>query len=185
MEDNRIIDLYWQRNESAISETASKYGRYLYSISYQILSDIQDAEECVNDTYHDAWNAIPPHRPSVLSTFLGKITRRISIDLWRKQNAVKRGKGEITVVLDELAECVSDSTGVEEKAERRELTEKINGFLIELPETERNVFLRRYWYMDSVSAIARRFCFSDSKVTSMLYRTRAKLRTMLEKEGYK
>ena len=102
MEDNRIVDLYWQRNESAISETATKYGKYLHSISYQILLNAEDAEECVNDTYYDAWQSMPPHRPSILSTFLGKITRRISIDLWRKYSAKKRGGGVVALALEEL-----------------------------------------------------------------------------------
>ena len=122
MEDNRIIDLYWQRNEDAISETASKYGKYLHSIAYQVLSNTQDAEECVNDTYIDAWNTMPPHRPSILSTFLGKITRRISIDLWRKYSAEKRGGGEVALALDELEDCVSGNGSVEEESEHRELT---------------------------------------------------------------
>lgn len=104
MEDNRIVDLYWHRNEKAITETATKYGKYLHSISYHILLNDEDAEECVNDTYNDAWQSMPPHRPSILSTFLGKITRRISIDLWRKQSADKRGGGEMALALDELDE---------------------------------------------------------------------------------
>ena len=184
MEDSRIVDLYWQRNEDAISETASKYGKYLRSISYQILSNAQDAEECVSDTYHDAWNTMPPHRPSVLSTFLGKITRRISIDLWRRYNAEKRGSGEIAIVLDELEECVSGSESVEKEVEQKELIKKINDFLAALSDNERHIFLCRYWYLDSVSSIAKQFCFMESKVTSMLYRTRTKLRMLLEKEGY-
>ena len=184
MEDNRIIDLYWQRNEDAILETASKYGKYLHSIAYQVLSNTQDAEECVNDTYIDAWNTMPPHRPSILSTFLGKITRRISIDLWRKYSAEKRGGGEVALALDELEDCVSGNGSVEEESERRELTRKINEFLLALPVTERQVFLCRYWYMDSVSSIAKQFDYSESKITSMLHRTRAKLRVLLEKEGY-
>lgn len=183
MEDDRIIDLYWNRSEEAISETALKYGKYLYSIAYQVLSNGQDAEECVNDTYYDAWNTIPPHRPSILSTFLGKFTRRISIDLWRKNNAEKRGNSEIILVLDELEDCVSGSGSVEEESERRELTRKINDFLRALPDTERQVFLCRYWYMDSIASIAKQFSFSESKTTSMLHRTRTKLRALLEKEG--
>ena len=183
MEDRRIVDLYWHRNENAIAETAEKYGRYLHSIAYRILSNTEDAEECVNDTYADAWNAMPPHRPSVLSTFLGKITRRISIDLWRRRNAGKRGGGEIELVLEELEECVSGGT-VEEESERRELREKLNDFLLSLPSPERKVFLCRYWYMEPISSISQEFGYSESKVTSMLYRTRGKLRVMLEKEGY-
>lgn len=183
MEDKRIIELYWQRSEDAISETASKYGTYLHSIAYQILSNTQDAEECVNDTYTGAWNAMPPHSPSILSAFLGKITRRISIDVWRKYSAQKRGGGETALALEELEDCVSGSGSVEEAWERRELTRKLNEFLRLLPDTERRVFLCRYWYMDSVPSIAQQFGFSESKVTSMLHRTRNKLRVLLEKEG--
>ncbi len=184
MEDHQIVDLYWQRNENAIAETAAKYGNYLYRISNQILQNAEDAEECVNDTYNDAWQSMPPHRPSILSTFLGKITRRISIDLWRKHSAEKRGGGVIPLALDELEECVSGTGDVEGEVERLELQKKLNGFLLALPQTERVVFMRRYWYMDSVSSIAKRFACSESKVKSMLYRTRKKLRAMLEKEGY-
>ena len=184
MDDRRIVDLYWQRNESAISETAAKYGQYLYSISYQILINAEDAEECVNDTYSDAWNCMPPHRPSVLSSFLGKITRRISIDLWRKNRAEKRGGGEIPVALDELEECVSGTGSIEAEIERLELQRKLNDFLLALPQTERQVFICRYWYFDSIADIARQFASSEGKIKSMLFRTRNKLRAMLEKEGY-
>jgi RNA polymerase sigma-70 factor (ECF subfamily) len=183
MDDNRIVDLYWQRNESAISETATKYGKYLHSISYQILLNNEDAEECVNDTYNDAWQSMPPHRPSILSTFLGKITRRISIDLWRKYSAEKRG-GVMTLALDELEECVSGTGDVEAEVKRLELQKKLNDFLLALPKVDRQVFMCRYWYMDSISDIAKQFAYSQSKVKSMLYRTRNKLRAMLEKEGY-
>ena len=183
-DDSKIIDLFWERDETAISETAEKYGSYLRSISYRILNNTYDAEECVNDTYRDAWRVIPPNRPAVLSTFLGKITRRISIDLWRKNNAEKRGGGEMPVALDELGECISDRGSISDEAEYHALTGIINDFLRSLPETEQKVFLRRYWYLDPVSSIAKRFGFSESKVTSMLFRVRGKLRTRLEKEGY-
>ena len=184
MEDEKIVELFWNRSENAIFETANKYGGYLNTISYNILSDSEDAKECVNDTYHDAWNAMPPHRPSILSTFLGKITRRVSIDRWRKRNAEKRGGGEILLALEELNECVSGSGSVEDEIERRELIGLFNEFLNTLSATERRVFLCRYWYMDSIRSIAQQFGFSESKVTSMLHRTRIKLRTVLEKEGY-
>ena len=184
MEDKHIVELYWERSECAISETDAKYGGYLSSISYQILQNREDAQECVNDTYHDAWNNMPPHRPSILSTFLGKITRRISIDRWRKHQAAKRGGGEIPLVLDELKDCVAGTYDVEMEVERRELIERINSFLRSLPEIERSVFMCRYWYMDSISSIAGQFGFSQSKAASMLHRTRGKLRAVLEKEGY-
>lgn len=184
MDDNRIVELYWERNEQAVAETAAKYGKYLNSIAYQILSNIQDVEECVNDTYNDAWKSIPPHRPNVLSTYLGKITRRISIDLWRKNSAEKRGGGEVTIALDELEDCVSGTGSIEDELERKELVRIMNRFLMKLPDTERRLFLRRYWGFESISSLTKRFGFSESKVASMLHRTRNKLRKELEKEDY-
>ncbi len=183
MDDERIVALYWSREETAIKETASKYGSYLHSISYGILANREDAQECVNDTYSDAWNTMPPHRPSILSTFLGKITRRISIDRWRKRSAEKRGGGELPLALEELEDCVSGEGSVEDEVIRRELIKRFNDFLDTLPATERRMFLCRYWYLDSIETIAQQFGFSQSKVASMLRRTRLKLRTLLEKEG--
>lgn len=183
MDDQEIIDLYFQRSENAISETASKYGGYCYSIAYNILTNNEDAEESVSDTYLAAWNAMPPRRPSILATFLGKITRRLSIDRWRSRNAYKRGGGEIILALEELEDCVSDDQTVEKAYDRKHLAAVFNRFLDALPETERRVFLCRYWYMDPIAYIAAHFGFSDSKVTSMLHRTRRKLYTALEKEG--
>ncbi len=184
MDDERIVALYWDRAEQAITETAAKYGRYCHTISYNILSDYEDAEECVNDTYIQAWNCIPPHRPSILSIFLGKITRRISIDRWRKRSARKRGGGELPLALDELAECISDGTGPEQELNREHLANVINAFVHSLPSAEQKVFLCRYWYMESVSSIGRRFSYSESKTKTMLHRTRNKLRTVLCKEGF-
>jgi len=184
MDDSHIVELYWSRSETAITETAVKYGSYLTSISYNILADREDAVECVNDTYHDAWNTMPPHRPSILSAFLGKIARRISIDRWRKRNAGKRGGGEIILALEELEDCVSGVGSVEDEIVRQELQKLYHDFLNTLSATERKVFLCRYWYMDSIGDIAQEFGFSQSKVASMLHRTRGKLRTVLEKEGY-
>ena len=183
MDDTQIVELYWARKESAIEETAAKYGSYCRSIAGNILQNQDDAEECVNDTWLGAWNSMPPHRPSVLSTFLGKLTRRISIDKWRRTTAKKRGNGQLPLVLAELEDCVSDGKSIEEETERKLLAEVIAAFVKSLPETEQKVFLCRYWYMDSVSAIATRFRFSESKVKSMLFRTREKLRVRLEKEG--
>jgi len=182
MEDERIVSLYWERSEQAIAETSSKYGKYCYTIAYNILSSPEDAEESVNDTYMDAWNSIPPHKPSVLSSFLGKITRRLSIDRWRRAHAEKRG-GAMIWVLDELEECIADEKSVEQKVEAKLLADVINSFVKALPDTEQRVFLCRYWYMDSVESIAKEFGFSQSKVKSMLYRTREKLRAQLIKEG--
>lgn len=184
MEDAQIVSLYWARSEEAIAETDAKYGPYLTQISYQILHSREDAGECVNDTYHDAWNAMPPHRPTFLSAFLGKITRRISIDCWRHRQADKRGGGELPLALDELGECVSGQASVEDEAIRREAVATIQRFLDSLPSTERRVFLCRYWYLDSIADIAGRFGFTEGKVKSMLHRTRGKLRIVLEQEGY-
>ena len=181
--DERIIELYWLRNEAAITETSEKYGGYCRSIAYNILHDTEDAKECENDTYLDAWNNMPPNKPSVLSAFLGKITRRISIDLWRKKHAEKRGGGEMNLVLDELEDCIADKSDVEAVIEQREMMRIIGEYLDKLPVTERRVFLRRYWYMEPIAKIAEDLGFSVSKITSMLHRTRKKLRQKLESES--
>ena len=184
MDDKSIVDLYFSRNQDAIAQTDKKYGRYCYSIAYNILTNKEDAEESVSDTYMTAWKAIPPRRPSVLSTFLGKITRHISIDRWRERSAYKRGGGEVTLALEELEDCVAGQQNVEMEYERKELIQAYVKFLDTLPVTERRVFLRRYWYVDSVETIAKEFGFSQSKVKTMLYRTRVKLRKQLAEEGY-
>lgn len=184
MDDKSIVQLYWDRSEQAIVETDSKYGAYCYSIAHNILTNREDAEESVSDTYMAAWRSMPPRRPSILSAFLGKITRHLSIDRWRSRNAYKRGGGEIVLALEELGDCVSGAETPEGQLLRRELAAAINTFLEGLPETERSVFLCRYWYMDSVAETAEHFGFTESKVKTMLHRTREKLRKKLEKEGY-
>ena len=184
MNDKNIVDMYFNRDEEAITQTDKKYGRYCYSIAYNILTNKEDAEESVSDTYMTAWRAIPPRRPSALSTFLGKITRHISIDRWRERSAYKRGGGEVTLALEELEDCVAGLQNVEMEYERKELIRAYVKFLDTLPVTERRVFLCRYWYVDSVEAIAEKFGFSQSKVKTMLHRTRAKLRKQLAEEGY-
>lgn len=182
MEDEKIIALYWDRSEAAISETDKKYGNYCFSIARNILTNKEDAEECVSDTYMAAWDAIPPQRPSLLATFLGKITRNLSIDRWRTQNRQKRGGGEVALALEELQDCIADPRTTESVLEGKRLAAVFNAFLDSLPETERRVFLCRYWYLDPIADIARCYGFSVSKVTSMLHRTRKKLRITLEKE---
>ena len=184
MEDEKILALYWARDEKAVEETAAKYGRYCYSIAYNILTSREDAEECVNDTYAAAWDAMPPHRPAVLSAFLGKLTRRISIDQWRRRNSEKRGGGEVPLVLEELKDCIAPEGDAQARLEGKLLAEAINGFVGTLPRTEQQVFLCRYWYLDSIESIARQFGFSQSKIKSMLHRTRGKLRTALNREGF-
>ena len=184
MDDKTIVELYFLRNEDAITLTEEKYGPYCYSIAYNILSNREDAQESVSDTYMAAWNSIPPRRPSVLSAFLGKLTRHISIDRWRQRTAAKRGGGEVAVALEELSECVAGLQNIELEYERKELMKAYTRFLKELPETERRVFLGRYWYMESIGAIANKFGFSQSKVKMLLQRTRIKLRLRFEEEGY-
>jgi RNA polymerase sigma-70 factor (ECF subfamily) len=183
MDDSRIIDLYWSRSENAINETAVKYGKYCRTIAYNILSNAEDADESVNDTYLGAWNSMPPHRPSILATFLGKITRRISINRWREKNTGKRGGGEVPLVLDELVECIPSENDVESRVQADELAKVIDAFIIALPGAERRVFVCRYWYLDSIPAICKQFDFSPSKVKSMLHRTRNKLMLCLKEEG--
>ena len=183
MEDPGILELFFARSEQAIAETDRKYGGYCYSIAYNILSSKEDSEESVSDTYLAAWNLIPPRKPNFLNAFLGKITRHISIDRWRKRNAQKRGGKEMILALEELGECAA-SPDMDTEIARWELTRILNDFLENLPETERNVFLCRYWYLDSIEAIVHATGFTQSKVTSMLHRTREKLRKRLSKEGY-
>ena len=155
-----------------------------YSIAYNILTSKEDAEESVSDTYMTAWRAIPPRRPSALSAFLGKITRHISIDRWRERVATKRGGGEVPLALEELKDCISGMQDVEMEYERKEVLKTYVKFLEALPTTERRVFLCRYWYVESIETIADKFGFSQSKVKTMLHRTRAKLRKRLAEEGY-
>lgn len=183
MEDTEILELYFARSEQAIAETDRKFGSYCYTIAYNILSNREDSEESVSDTYLAAWNAIPPRRPNLFRAFLGKLTRHISIDRWRKYSAQKRGGGEMPLALEELEDCAGGGDAESALAEK-ELTRLLNAFLAGLPETERNVFLCRYWYLDSIQTISQRAGFTQSKVTSMLHRTRGKLRKKLGEEGY-
>lgn len=182
MEDAGIVSLYWDRSEQAIVETDRKYGAYCFSISYNILTNREDAQECVSDTYMAAWRAMPPKKPGILSAFLGKITRCISLDRWKSRSAYKRGGGEVMLALEELEDCLSGGETPEEALLRRETVKELNRFLEALPKIERQVFLCRYWYLDSVKDIAQRFGFTEGKVTSMLHRTRKKLGKCLEKE---
>ena len=182
MDDLEIIELYFCRDEKALTETAHKYGNYCYTIAFNVLNSIEDSKETVNDTYLELWNTIPPERPTVLSAFIGKITRRLAIGRWRKNTAVKRGGGEFEATLDELSECISDNTNVEKIVEGKLVVSTINEFLKKLPDTERNVFICRYWYADSVKSVAKQFGFSESKVKSMLMRTRTKLKQKLAEE---
>ena len=182
MDDLEIIELYFCRDEKALTETARKYGNYCYTVAFSVLNSMEDSKETVNDTYLELWNTIPPDRLTVLSAFIGKITRRLAIGRWRKNTAVKRGGGEFEATLDELSECISENANVEKIVEGKLVVSTINEFLKKLPDTERNVFICRYWYADSVKSVAKQFGFSESKVKSMLMRTRTKLKQKLAEE---
>jgi RNA polymerase sigma-70 factor (ECF subfamily) len=183
MEDSNIIELYFNRSENAISETSLKYGNYLGSISINILRSYEDAAECVNDTYLHAWNAIPPSRPSAFRVWLGTITRNLSFDRYKKFRAQKRGKNETELLLSELAKCIPAPCSVEKELEDNEIAQIVSGFLKAQRQENRIIFLRRYWYGDSIAQIAKIFDVSESKVKSSLFRTRNQLRRYLEKEG--
>ena len=184
MEDFKIIELFFLRSENAISETERKYGRYLSKIAYNILFDLEDSKECVNDTYMKAWNSIPPQQPEILSTFLGKITRHLAIDLFRKKHAEKRKNSEYALSLSELDECIPDNFSPEKESEQKELSESINRFLASLSKENRDIFVCRYFYSDSIKEIASFFKSSESKIKSSLFRSRKALKEHLEKEGF-
>lgn len=185
MEDNEIIGLFFSRDERAISETDAKYGVRLRAAAERILSDHEDSRECANDTYLRVWNDIPPTRPLHFSAYLSAILRRIALDRLRRQKAEKRTAqpSEYVLSLDELAECVPGGTMPEEEYDRQMLTEALERFLRSLPDTTREIFLRRYWYFDSVKDIARASGAGESKIKSVLFRTRKALCAYLKKEG--
>lgn len=183
MDDRAIVNLYWERDESAIAATKERYGAYLFRIAFYILSEPSDSEECVNDTYFGAWNSIPPQKPQVLQTYLGKLTRRIAIDRYRKNTAFKRGSHTVTLSIEELSECLPDNSSVEQKVESHRLSAAINGFLHELSQEKRRVFLMRYWYSMPIRDISALMGFRESKTVSMLSRTRKALKAYLEKEA--
>lgn len=184
MQDESIIALYWQRDETAIRKTEQKYGRYLNRIAYNILADREDSEESVNDTYWRAWESIPPHRPGVLATYLGKITRQLSIDIFRKKHREKRKSSEYALSLEELGDCVDGGEGPQEQAELRLLADALSRFLRTLPPGTRTAFIARYYYLDPIKEIAACRGMSESKLKSLLYRTRQQLRAYLQKEGF-
>ena len=183
MDDRRIIDLYWARSQQAIAESELKYGAYCRAIARGILDREEDAEECVNDTWFNAWNAMPPQRPGILSAFFGKLTRNLSLDRWRRGRAAKRGSGQTEVALHELEDCLPDRRGPEEALEAGETAAVISAFLRTLPDVDRRLFVRRYFHMESLEELARRFGMGESQVKSRLHRTRKKLKAKLEKEG--
>lgn len=184
MEDHEIIALFLLRDEAAIRQTAEKYGGRLRAFAYGIVSDLQTAEECENDTYMEAWRSIPPHEPrEYFYAFLARITRHISLNCCRDRSRLKRS-AFICELSVELEQCIPAPDDAACRADEMELRRAINGFLGKLGEEKRNIFIRRYWYLDSVADISKRFAMSESKVKTTLFRCRKQLRAYLEQEGY-
>lgn len=184
MEDVKIIELYWDRDESAIEETSKKYGAYCFSIANSILENSSDSEECVNDVYMKVWTSIPPQRPTLFDSFLGTITRNLSLDRYRRRSAEKRGGGNVELALDELRETLKLRDESEKIVESVVLGDLLNRFLREIKPEAKAVFIRRYWMFSPTSAIARDMGIGESKVKMILSRTRKKLSKFLETEGY-
>ena len=184
MTDNDIIMLFWDRDEQAISRTKEKYQSYLYKISVNILCDEQDVRECLNDTYLSVWNSIPPNRPKDFKAYIGRIARNISLNKFKAEKTKKRGGSQTKAVLCELDECVSTTFGVEDSVNEKELTALIEEFLRSQPKLKLNLFVKRYWYMNSIKEISSEFNMSEGKVTAILCRMRKDLKIILETEGF-
>lgn len=183
MEDKQIVELYWARSETAIAETEKKYGRYCHYIAYQILYNDEDAKEVVNDTYLKTWNTIPPQRPASLRPYVGMISRQLALDVYKEQHAQKRG-GQVSLVLDELSECIPDNDSGADIGESVALSDALSRFIWTLPQRTRNIFVRRYFYISTIAEIAKDFSMKESNVTMHLLRTRKKLEQFLKKEGF-
>lgn len=184
MEDNRIIELFWNRREEAIEAAQAAYGSYCLSIARRILPSPEDAEECVNDAMLALWNSIPPNWPRRLPNYLGKIVRRTAIDRLRKETAAKRGGSEADLTLDELEETLTAAGTPESILEKKELAVAVNEILRGFPELERNLLIRRYWFLDSIGEIAARYGFSQAKTSKILSRGRQKLAEALKKKEW-
>ena len=183
MEDKQIVELYWERSETAIAETEKKYGRYCHYIAYQILYNDEDAEQVVNDTYLKTWNTIPPQRPDLLKSYVGMITRQLALNAYEMQHTQKRG-GQIPLVLDELSECIPDNANSADIGDNIALSDALDRFIRSLPQRTRNIFVRRYFYISTIAEIAKDFSLKESNVTMHLLRTRKKLAQFLKKEGF-
>lgn len=183
LDDARIVDLYWQRSEDAVPQTVIKYGGYCRTIAWNILQNAEDAEECVNDTWLGAWSSMPEHRPSLLAPYLARLTRWLCLNRLDERKRLKRGGGEASLALEELDNTLASAEDAQRTLERKELSQAIDRFLSTLDVTERRVFLARYWFMLPVKDIAGRYDFTQSKVKSMLLRTRRKLKNYLKEEG--
>ena len=184
MEDGRITELFWNRDEEAIRQTEQVYGAYLRAISRRILGNEEDAGECVNDCLWEAWNSIPPHRPESLANFLGRIARRRAIDLLRKNNALKRGGGEADAAFEELEDVTATFDTPESLYEKEQLAEAVRSFVRGLKQPDRDLFIRRYWFLDTVPELAARRQMTTGQVTMRLARCRKKLAAYLKKEKW-
>lgn len=184
MEDQQIVALYHQRNEQAIVQTETKYGAYCTGIAQNILQNMQDSEECVNDTWLRTWNSIPPAKPENLKTYVGKITRNLSLNRLEYRHREKRGGGEAMLALDEIGEVASPEADLAAQIEREEFSRILNAFLWSLSERDCCVFIRRYYYLESVERISKRYAINQATVFKILSRARGKLRNALAKEGY-
>lgn len=182
LEDKQIVNLYFSRKEQAISETKSKYSSFCRKIAFNILSNNEDTDECENDTYLKMWNSIPPNRPASLKAYIGKITRNIAIDLWKKNHTQKRNTG-IEILFSELEDVISSTSQIENEYELAELTSTINKWLSTLSKQEQSLFVLRYWQGESVKNIAKQWNTSPGKLSSKLFRLRKSLKSALEKEG--
>ena len=184
MEDNLIVELYFERDERAIAETNKKYGKYCFSVANNILSNEQDSEECINDTWNRAWNAMPPQRPNNLKLFLAKLVRNLALDKIKHSTREKRGKNNLNIALDEISEIISDASNIEDYIESKEFMISVNLFLKELPMRDCNIFVSRYFYLETVEQISNKYALTPSNVNKILSRTRIKLKEFLKKEGY-
>ena len=182
MRDEELIALFFRREEAVLQAVAEKYGKYCHSIALRMLQNDEDAEECVNETWWKAWSSIPPHRPKCLSTFLGKITRNLALDRRKRDNAQRRGGDRIVLALEELGQCIPSTEGVEQAVEETELAKAIERFLLGYPKRERSIFIGRYWHLYSIAELASAYGMSESRVSSLLFRMRKKLKVCLEKE---
>ena len=182
MEDSKIIQLYWDRDESAIPATAAKYGGFCHSVALNLLGGREDAEECVNDTWHAAWRSMPPQRPARLRAWLGRVVRNLALDRWKRDHAQKRSPG-VTVLLDELGDCVPSPQSVERAMEAAELAETIERWLAALPKADRVLFVRRYWYGMPLKDLAGLAGTAPDRLAQRMYRLRLSLKAALEEEG--
>lgn len=184
LEDAQIVRLYWKREERAITESDVKYGAYCYTVANNILSNHEDTKECVNDTWVRAWNTIPPQKPKSLKPFFAKIIRNLALNRYEMQNAKKRGGDMVTIALEELDECVSSREDVESAYFAKLLQKNVNLFLHTIPKRECDIFLCRYFFLETTDKIAQRYGMRESNVLVILSRVRKKLRKFLIKEGY-